>query len=149
MKESPSISVIVATYNSSDTLQYLFNSFRSQESENFDLIIIDGGSADGTVDIIKKNERMIRTWISEPDSGIYEAWNKGLSLVRSEWVCFLGSDDFLLNSKSILYLQNAVKDNNEAPFIWGNVNVYSNKMKMIRKWGISWTKPKTFFLEGL
>jgi glycosyltransferase involved in cell wall biosynthesis len=90
------ISVIMATMNSAETLQRAIDSFAAQDYPHKELIIIDGASTDGTVDIIKKTESIIHYWISEPDSGVYEAWNKGLDHVTGDWVHFLGSDDYYM-----------------------------------------------------
>ncbi|NGZ08123.1 MAG: glycosyltransferase [Nitrospira sp. LK70] len=91
---SPSISVIVAVFNGKATLQGCIDSVARQTYLNKELIIIDGGSKDGTVELLKANNKHITYWVSEPDSGIYNAWNKGLAQARGEWICFLGADDY-------------------------------------------------------
>ena len=89
------ISIIVAVRNCSRTLQRCINSVNEQEYLDRELIIIDGASNDGTVNIIESNSAIITRWISEPDKGIADAWNKGVSLARGEWLFFLGGDDYL------------------------------------------------------
>lgn len=89
----PLISVIVAVYNGDKTLQQCIDSVTRQTYANKELIVIDGGSRDGTVELIKANQGRIGYWISEPDGGIYNAWNKGLKQAKGEWICFLGADD--------------------------------------------------------
>jgi len=91
---SPLISIIVAVFNGAKTLQQCIDSVVHQTYQNKELIIIDGGSRDGTVDLLNSNQEQINYWISESDNGIYNAWNKGLEQVKGEWVCFLGADDF-------------------------------------------------------
>ncbi len=93
--KAPLMTVIVAVYNGVLTLQQCIDSVLQQTYEPLELIVIDGGSTDGTVDLLGKNSKRIRYWISESDRGIYEAWNKGLAQAKGEWVCFLGADDFL------------------------------------------------------
>jgi len=95
MPTKPSISVIVAVYNGAKTLQRCIDSVSDQTYPNKELIIIDGGSTDGTVDIIISNQDKIAYWKSEPDSGIYNAWNKALDHTSGDWILFLGSDDYL------------------------------------------------------
>ena len=90
---SPLISIIIATYNSKATLQQCIDSVAQQTYPHKELIIIDGGSKDGTVELLEANTQKIRYWISEPDRGIYHAWNKALRKASGEWVCFLGADD--------------------------------------------------------
>ena len=93
-KSKPLISIIVAVFNGAKTLQQCIDSVANQTYQNKELIIIDGGSRDGTVDLLNSNQEQINYWISESDKGIYNAWNKGLEQVKGEWVCFLGADDF-------------------------------------------------------
>ena len=95
MTSKPLISVIVAVYNGAKTLQRCIDSVSDQTYPNKEIIIIDGGSTDGTVEIIRSNQDKITYWISEPDSGIYNAWNKALDHVSGDWIYFLGSDDYL------------------------------------------------------
>ena len=95
MTSKPLISVIVAVYNGAKTLQRCIDSVSDQTYLNKELIIIDGGSTDGTIEIIKSNQDKIAYWKSEPDNGIYHAWNKALGHTTGDWICFLGSDDYL------------------------------------------------------
>jgi glycosyltransferase involved in cell wall biosynthesis len=90
----PLISIIVAVYNGATTLQRCINSISQQSYANKQLIIIDGGSNDGSVELLKANQQYFDYMLSEPDTGIYSAWNKGLLKVQGEWVCFLGADDY-------------------------------------------------------
>ena len=95
----PLISIIVAAFNASKTLQQCIDSVAQQTYANKELIIIDGGSKDGTVDLLEANQQQISYWISEQDKGIYNAWNKGLSQAKGEWICFLGADDFFWDAQ--------------------------------------------------
>jgi glycosyltransferase involved in cell wall biosynthesis len=109
-RKTPKITVITAVYNGADFLEQAVLSVLDQSFEDFEYIIVDGGSTDGTIDIIRRYEHKIERWLSEPDSGIYDAWNKGLTLAQGEWIAFLGSDDALY--------PNALKD--YAEFIDGH-----------------------------
>ena len=91
----PLISIIVAVYNGARTLQQCIDSVVHQTYLNRELIIIDGGSRDGTAEILTENSDKINYSLSEPDQGIYDAWNKALVRARGEWICFLGADDYL------------------------------------------------------
>jgi glycosyltransferase involved in cell wall biosynthesis len=95
MTSKPLITVIVAVYNGAKTLQRCIDSVSDQTYLNKELIIIDGGSKDGTIDILMANNDKITYWQSEPDSGIYNAWNKALGHASGDWIYFLGSDDYL------------------------------------------------------
>ena len=96
---SPLISVVIAVYNGSATLQQCLDSVMQQTYAHIELIVIDGGSTDGTVDLIKANAQRITYWISEPDRGIYNAWNKGVVQAKGDWICFLGADDYLRDTQ--------------------------------------------------
>jgi len=90
----PLISIIVAVYNGANTLQRCIDSIARQSYANKQLIIIDGGSNDGTLELLQANQQYIDFMLSEPDTGISNAWNKGLVHVKGQWVCFLGADDY-------------------------------------------------------
>lgn len=94
---NPQISVIVVTFNSVKYLKGAIESFLKQDYANKELVIIDGGSKDGTVDIIKQYEKQIGYWCSEPDKGIYDAMNKGWRRASGEYMLYLGCDDRLLD----------------------------------------------------
>ena len=99
LKSSPLITVIVAVFNGAKTLQQCIDSVITQTYPDKELIIIDGASKDGTVGLLEVNQEHINYWISEPDKGIYNAWNKVLSQANGEWICFLGADDFFWNTQ--------------------------------------------------
>lgn len=101
MNSTPGISVIIVTYNAAVTLQKCLNSIYRQTYPEIKIIIIDGKSIDETVNIIKANADKIFYWKSEPDHGIYDAMNKALPHVSSNWVYFLGSDDELYPEFSV------------------------------------------------
>lgn len=89
------ISIITATYNSAATLPRLISSFRRAKIEGVEWIVVDGASQDGTVELLKQASDIVDVFISEPDSGIYGAWNKGLNLAKGKYVAFIGADDFI------------------------------------------------------
>lgn len=93
------ISIIIPTYNCESVLNRAILSIQNQTFKNWELLLIDGVSNDGTIDIIKGYSTDPRiSWISEPDKGLYDAMNKGVQMARGEWVYFLGSDDWLFDS---------------------------------------------------
>ena len=91
------LSIITVTFNCADTFQQTLNSFKDQLTEEVEFIVVDGGSTDGTIDLIKKNEHFIDKWVSEKDEGIYDAMNKGISLCTGEYINFMNSGDQFLN----------------------------------------------------
>jgi glycosyltransferase involved in cell wall biosynthesis len=90
---APTVSIITATFNASTRITACILSVLTQDHPNIEHIVIDAASTDGTVDVLRHYEERIDFWISEPDGGIFDAWNKGLNLARGEWISFLGADD--------------------------------------------------------
>lgn len=90
------ISVITVSYNVVDTIEETILEVINKKNEYCEYIIVDGGSTDGTLDIIKKYQDKITLWISEPDEGIYDAMNKGIKLANGEYICFINSGDILM-----------------------------------------------------
>jgi glycosyltransferase involved in cell wall biosynthesis len=96
---SPIISIVVATFNAAATLEKCITTIISQDFPAKELLIIDGGSTDGTADIIRQYAGHIAHWASEPDRGIADAWNKGVERAGGKWLLFLGADDYLINNR--------------------------------------------------
>jgi glycosyltransferase involved in cell wall biosynthesis len=92
---APMISIITATYNAAREFAKTAESIRRQTYPHIQWIVIDGASTDSTLDEIRRNEDLIDYWVSEPDHGIYDAWNKGCARLLGEWVLFIGSGDEL------------------------------------------------------
>lgn len=97
MKRNPKISIVTVVYNGELTLESTILSVVNQDYQDTEFIVIDGGSTDSTIDIIKKYESNITHWVSESDKGIYDAMNKGLQLATGDWLIFIGCDDLVLN----------------------------------------------------
>lgn len=87
------ITVVTSTLNAAGALPYTIDSLRRQLDCRFEWIIVDGASTDGTIELLRANEDLIDLWLSEPDTGIYDAWNKACAEVQGEWVLFVGAGD--------------------------------------------------------
>ena len=94
----PLISVITVSFNAAQTIQQTIDSVCQQTFANYEHIIIDGASTDGTVEILQDNSDRLGNWISEPDAGIAEAMNKGVQLAVGKYLFFLQADDYLVDS---------------------------------------------------
>jgi len=123
--DKPLISIITVVYNGEQFLEETILSVINQTYDNLEYIIIDGGSTDGTINIIKKYEDRISYWVSENDKGIYDAMNKGIKVSSGEWIYFINMGDTLLNipSKDLLNL--------EYSLIAGNVLVNSKNTSRV------------------
>lgn len=108
------ITVITINYNDREGLLRTLESVRRQTVKNFEYIVVDGGSTDGSVDVIKENESIISKWVSEPDSGIYNAMNKGVGMGGGDFCLFLNSGDTLHSDDSI---EKMMKTEFKAPIV--------------------------------
>jgi glycosyltransferase involved in cell wall biosynthesis len=100
MKE-PKITIITVSRNSEQFLPETIESIINQSYANIEYIIIDGASTDSTIDIIKHYSENIDIWISEPDTGMYDAMNKGLERATGDYILVLNSDDLLMDNDTI------------------------------------------------
>jgi glycosyltransferase involved in cell wall biosynthesis len=136
----PKITVITAVYNCHKFIERAILSVLNQSYDNIEFIIIDGGSSDGTVDIIKKYETNINFWLSAKDNGIYDAWNKGILNSSGKWISFLGADD--------MYYPNAIENyvlminkNNNLQYISSKVRLISKAGEHLQTVGAAWSWP--------
>lgn len=90
----PRVSIVTVVWNGAATLERTIRSVEAQTYGNIEYIIVDGGSTDGTLDIIRRHEARITKWISEKDKGIYDAMNKGIALCTGEWIGLINADDW-------------------------------------------------------
>jgi glycosyltransferase involved in cell wall biosynthesis len=133
-------SIVTVTYNSEKTLKRTINSLLYQNFSNFEYILIDGSSSDTTIEIIKSYEVAFKkrninyTWISEKDTGIYDAFNKGIKLAKGNWISFLGSDDYYIEDALESYKNEIEKQNEELDFIHSIVKVEEKKV-IKDQWG--------------
>lgn len=100
-QNKPLITVVTVCYNAVNELEKTMLSVLNQTYDNIEYIIIDGGSKDGTVDIIKKYADRLAYWVSEPDKGIYDAMNKGIKVATGEWINFMNAGDLFVKSTTI------------------------------------------------
>jgi len=115
--EKPLISVITVVFNGVEYLEQTINSIIGQTYDNVEYIIIDGGSMDGTLDIIKKYAGQIDYWVSERDEGIYGAMNKGVSVASGQWLNFMNAGDWFYSDDIITLIGDGHAD---IDFIYGD-----------------------------
>lgn len=132
------ISIIIATYNAEKTLERCIESIIPQLDANTELIIIDGGSLDNTLQIIEKFRKSISYFVTEPDNGIYDAWNKGIKASKGDWILFIGADDKLENNALNIYQQYLSEHNGNFDFISGRVRYVDSNGKLLSVSGKQW-----------
>jgi len=129
------ISIITVSYNSAATIEDTIKSVIGQNYTDWEYIIVDGGSTDGTLDIIKKYQSKITKVISEPDQGIYDAMNKGVGAVTGEVVGIINSDDFYCDN-GILKKVAEVLSSSMVDAVYGDL-LYVDRLnvkKVVRRW---------------
>ena len=124
----PFFSIITATYNAASTLPQLLESLASQTCKDFELVVQDGASKDNTVAIIEQYRGKIPniSFASEPDTGIYDAWNKALKRIQGQWVIILGADDRLASPDVLHEVQHfLLSQAKDTLFLSGDVQMQS------------------------
>ena len=129
-KNLPLVTIITVVFNGKKHLEKTIQSIINQTYKNIEYIIIDGGSTDGTLDIIKKYEDRIDYWISEKDKGISDAFNKGVKLASGEYINFQGDGDGFYNKHSLSNVLENIDSNNDI-FISGKIQRIDEKGKRI------------------
>ena len=117
------ISVVTVCYNAVKELERTMLSVLNQTYDNVEYIVIDGGSTDGTVEIIKKYADRLAYWVSEPDKGIYDAMNKGVKVATGEWINFMNAGDRFVDEEVLTKLFEGM-NNSEYGVIFGNSREY-------------------------
>ena len=126
------ISIITISFNAKSTIEKTLQSVANQSYKNIEHIIIDGGSKDNTLEICNSFSHISKI-ISEPDNGVYDAFNKGLELATGDVVGFLNADDVFFNENSVQEIVNAFS-NNDTDIVYGNLDYVNKEGKVIRNW---------------
>jgi len=116
------LSVITINYNNAPGLKNTIESVINQAFDDFEYMVIDGGSTDGSVEVIKYYEKHISYWISEPDEGIYNAMNKGIAQASGKYLLMINSGDFLVNEQVFdsVFRERDLKDINYGDILWND-----------------------------
>lgn len=138
-KKLMTISIIIATWNAAKTLRRCLDSIVPQLTNETELILVDGGSKDDTNKIIDSYGDKIAVHISEPDKGIYDAWNKGVIHAHGDWIMFIGADDRLAQNALVEYLDFINKQNLEYDLISSKRKMVTMDDKDIYEVGSCWT----------
>lgn len=138
--------IIVATYNSEKTIEKCISSITEQDYEDKELIVIDGASKDSTVEKLEQFKDNIEYFLSEPDRGVYDAWNKAMSVANGEWVIFLGSDDMFYDSTVLTRYAKRIHDAGESVnIVFGEVILVENIIDINSKLEHFGTQPEEYY----
>lgn len=130
-------SIITVVYNDKEGLVKTIKSVLSQSFLDFEYIVIDGASTDGTIDFIRQYESGIKKWITEPDKGIYDAMNKGIFMASGEWIIFMNAGDEFVSDHTLQEVIDHIKDDNLENFgvIYGDCIFVTS---IAEKYGKAW-----------
>jgi len=136
----PVISILVATWNCCQLLQNFLDSLLQQDFQDWELLLLDNCSNDGTQDVVEsfrcsqRGQRLV--WSSCVDTGIYDAWNRGLGLARGEYLCFIGADDLFVSPSSLSRLAQLTAASPDL--VTARNAYYSADQRFLREWGAPW-----------
>jgi len=119
-KNTITVSIVTVNLNNRDGLMKTLDSVFTQSNNQYEYIVIDGGSTDGSLNMLEEYSERIDYWISEPDSGIYNAMNKGIVKARGEYCLFLNSGDYFCSSQSLNQL---VSNSSDIDLVYGDLLV--------------------------
>jgi glycosyltransferase involved in cell wall biosynthesis len=144
----PRITVITPSFNQARYLESTILSVTTQGYPNLEYIIIDGGSTDGSVDIIKRYASELAYWISESDNGQSHAINKGLNIATGDWICWQNSDD-IFYPLTFFKIAEITKKSPEVDFIIGDINLIDERDNILRD--VRYVKPtyRSLLAEGM
>lgn len=155
------LSIITINWNNAKGLEKTIQSVVSQSFKDFEYVIIDGGSTDGSVDIIKKYSEVFPiNWLSEPDKGIYNAMNKGIRKASGEYLHFLNSGDMLYDNNVVAQMSEKIEDYSHPAMLTGRMykrmpdgsmykSIISNNYSFLRFYTASINHPSTYIKREL
>jgi len=146
---SATISVVVAAFNSRRTIGPCLDSVVAQNYPDVELIIVDGASTDGTAELLESRRGDFGFWLSEPDRGVYDAWNKALDHVTGDWVTFLGSDDQYAAPDVLSRMAPHLASARIHRVVYGQVQLIGGDGSVIRTLGEPWPAVRAEFREHM
>ena len=126
------ISIITVCYNSIATLEKTLQSVQNQDYKHLEYIVVDGGSTDGSIELIKKYDSIVDHFITEPDKGLYDAMNKGVQLATGDFIGIINSDDTFYENTTLSKVASFLKENPTIDASIGNIIQHKGDHKVIR-----------------
>jgi glycosyltransferase involved in cell wall biosynthesis len=145
------VSVVVGVKNGAASLQRCLDSIAAQTLGSRETVVVDSASTDGTVELLRENQRAgkVTRFLSEPDRGLYQAWNKALPLASGEWLCFLGCDDAFHEAGALQALVDAAdRAAGRTRVVYGRINRVTPSGVVADTFGTDWPTARRRFLAG-
>lgn len=138
--ECPKISVVTVSYNTRDCIEKTIQSVIEQTYPNVEYLIIDGGSTDGTQQIIEQYSDRIAYFVSEKDKGLYDGMNKGISAATGDYLLFMNADDVFANNRVVEKIAHFIEEHPDADVVYGN-------SEQVLEYGIYEVRPKVAYIN--
>lgn len=135
MLYQPLISIVTIVYNDLKGLKKTFKSVIDQTYNNMEYVIIDGSSTDGSVDFIKDNQESLSYWVSEPDKGIADAFNKGVQAAKGDWIILLNAADYFQNDNVVERMLPYLEANQIADIVYGKLTEVDENGELGKSFG--------------
>jgi len=132
-ENKPLITIVTVVYNGAEHLEKTMKSVIEQSYDNVEYIIIDGGSTDGTLEIIKRYKNEIDYWVSEADGGIYDAMNKGIALGNGEWINFMNEGDSFYNDEVLAFVASSDDGLSRGVIYGDSMKIYGGDRAIFKK----------------
>lgn len=147
----PKFSIITVTYNAAKVLEDTIQSIVTQTYKNTEYIIVDGGSTDGTLQLINKYKEHISIVISEPDKGLYDAMNKGISLATGDYLCFLNAGDEFHEDETLQLIVHSLTATELPEVLYGETDIVDSEGHFLHKRRLSAPETLTWksFKKGM
>ena len=142
MTSAPRVSILVATWNCAPQLAAFLDSLAAQSWTDWELLLLDNASTDGAAELVAAFQQRLPNgpqrvvWSSEPDAGIYDAWNRGLQLARGAYLSFIGADDTFLDAHSLGRIAGLTAT--DADLITARNAYCAPNGRFLRHWGFGW-----------
>lgn len=132
--KKPLVSVVTVCYNAQDTIERTIRSVALQDFNDFEYVVVDGGSTDGTINLIQEYKDNISSWITEKDSGVYDAMNKAVAMSKGVWIIFMNAGDVFYNNT---VLSDIFKQFNVSQYgvVFGDTLFSGNGIQRVIKYG--------------
>ena len=137
----PVISVVIGVLNGAELIEKAIDSFSAQTLRDKELVVLDGGSTDGTVEVLRRRSAELAYWRSEPDKGLYDAWNKAIDHCRGAYIGFIGCDDEFADPDALARLARAA-DQTPPPDLICSINaLVDGRGRFLKAIGAPWDRP--------
>lgn len=136
----PKISIVTVSYNTSDCIEKTIQSVINQTYPNVEYLIIDGGSTDGTQQIIERYDDRIAYFVSEKDKGLYDGMNKGIAAATGDYLLFMNADDVFVNNEVVEKIVHFIEERPDADVVYGN-------SEQVLEYGIYEVRPKVAYIN--